>query len=175
MNTDQLIKSLEATMWDTNPGIPPGTEGRYTQRFSMEFINIITNALRRSANAKSITDQSKEIHRENVEAGWWDDPPWFDPEAGVSLVDVLAPVKIALIHSEVSEGLEGARKDLMDDHLPHRKMEEVELADAMIRIMDLAGARRYDLQGAIDEKREYNKRRQDHKRETREQTGGKKF
>ena len=34
--------------------------------------------------------------------------------------------------------MEGARKDLMDTHLKHRSMMEVELADAIIRIFDLA-------------------------------------
>lgn len=101
-------------------------------------------------------------HRRSVEAGWWNDPPNVGE-------------KIALIHSEVSEGLEGYRKDLMDDHLPTRKMIEVELADAMIRIGDLAGYLGLDLGGAIDEKLEYNKHRQDHKLEVRMQNGGKKF
>ena len=68
----------------------------------------------------------------------------------------LVPVKLALIHSEVSEGLEGYRKNLNDDHLPHRKMLEVELADAVIRIFDLAGALKFDLGAAIQEKLAYN-------------------
>jgi hypothetical protein len=41
---------------------------------------------------------------------------------------------IALCHSELSEALEGHRKTLQDDKLPHRKMAEVELVDCMIRI-----------------------------------------
>jgi hypothetical protein len=35
--------------------------------------------------------------------------------------------------------MEGERKNLMDDHLPHRRSAEVELADALIRIFDYAG------------------------------------
>ena len=35
--------------------------------------------------------------------------------------------------SEIAEAMEGERKNLMDDHLPHRKMAEVEIADAYIR------------------------------------------
>ena len=44
---------------------------------------------------------------------------------------------LCLIHSEISEAMEGARKDLMDTHLTHRSMMEVELADAIIRILRL--------------------------------------
>lgn len=82
---------------------------------------------------------------------------------------------IALIHSEISEALEGERKGLMDDHLPERQMVEVEMADAVIRIMDYCGRFGYDIGGAIVEKLEYNRKRSDHKIENRVKDGGKKF
>ena len=82
---------------------------------------------------------------------------------------------ISLIHSELSEALEGERKGLMDDHLPHRPMAEVEMADAIIRIMDYCGRWGYDIGGAIVEKIEYNKSRADHKIENRIKEGGKAF
>ncbi|QJI53015.1 hypothetical protein XccvBFoX4_gp61c [Xanthomonas phage FoX4] len=81
--------------------------------------------------------------------------------------------KLALVHSEVSEGLEGFRKNLMDDHLPHRSMLEVELADAVIRIFDIAGALDLDIGGAAIEKLAYNQQRADHKPEARAAEGGK--
>lgn len=102
------------------------------------------------------------IHAQNKEAGWYDNPR----EDGTM---------ISLIHSEVSEALEGLRKDINDDHLIGRKMAEVELADAVIRILDFAAYKGYDLAGAIAGKLEYNKRRADHKRENRELKHGKKF
>ena len=60
------------------------------------------------------------------------------------------------MHSELSEAMEGERKGLMDDKLPHRRMAEVELADTLIRIFDYAGGFGYDLQGAYEEKMAYN-------------------
>ena len=83
--------------------------------------------------------------------------------------------KIALIHSEVSEALEGHRKNLKDDHLPHRTSVEVELADAIIRILDLAGAMKLDVSGAVIEKLAYNQHRADHKLEVRGENNGKRF
>lgn len=67
------------------------------------------------------------IHESNIAAGWWDGDPCLQ-------------TKLMLVVTEIAEATEGERKDLMDDHLPHRKMGEVELADALIRLLDF-GAR----------------------------------
>lgn len=91
------------------------------------------------------------------------------------LAGALIAQKLALIHSEVSEAMEGHRKDLPDDKLPHRPMVEVELADAVIRICDLAGAMGLDLGGAVEEKLACNRRRADHKPEARLAAGGKAY
>lgn len=110
-------------------------------------------------------------HTRSVNAGWY-----TNIETGEKLKPTLESfgLKIALIHSEISEALEGARKNLMDDHLPERPMAEVELADALIRIFDLAGFYGYDLGGAVIDKLEYNRTREDHKIENRLKDGGKK-
>lgn len=101
-------------------------------------------------------------HNQAKNAGWHDSPR----ETGTCLM---------LVVSEVAEAMEGDRKNLMDDHLPHRKMFEVELADAVIRIFDLAGREGLDLGGAMQEKLWYNLNRPDHKKENRELEGGKKY
>jgi len=102
------------------------------------------------------------LHGQSVAMGWHTKPR----EIGTL---------IALCHSELSEALEGARKNLMDDHLPHRKMIEVELADTIIRIFDLAGREGLDVAGAIAEKHNYNANRADHQLQNRMAEGGKAF
>jgi len=82
---------------------------------------------------------------------------------------------LCLIHSEISEAMEGARKDLLDDHLENKSMMEVELADAIIRIFDLSESKGFNIGETIYEKLEYNRSRVDHKTENRMKKGGKKF
>lgn len=121
----------------------------------------------RAETLSGIRDLQEVCYGNSVRAGWWE---------GISIDQRgIFAEKIALCHSELTETLEGFRKDLMDEHLPHRKMAEVELADLIIRAMDLAGACGYDLAGAIAEKLAYNLNRADHKPEARAATNGKKF
>ena len=116
-------------------------------------------------------------HNTSVKAGWWSGVDIEIMPGGSSRVAdlTLMASKIALIHSECSEMLEGLRKGLPDDHLPNRSMEEVEAADILIRLFDYAGARNLDLSGAVAEKLIYNAQRADHKPEARAAEGGKKF
>jgi NTP pyrophosphatase (non-canonical NTP hydrolase) len=118
----------------------------------------------------AIRNLQRTIHYANVDAGWWD-----DVVAGRTSVDAQVPTKLCLIHSEISEAMEGHRKQLMDDKLPHRNSVEVELADAIIRILDLAGALEFDLASAIEEKFQFNQSRNDHSREARSTVNGKRY
>jgi hypothetical protein len=124
-------------------------------------------------------------HSASERAGWWHHAKTgLDLKAVINnpenvfqelLGGALVSQKLCLTHSEVSEGMEGHRKGLMDDKLPHRSMLEVELADAVIRIADLAGAMGLDLGGAIAEKLAFNAHRPDHKPEARAAAGGKAY
>lgn len=135
--------------------------------------------------AENINELVYECHEASYNAGWWN-----HAKSGTDLKRViLAPAtpleellaaavvsqKICLSHSELSEAMEGHRKGLMDDKLPHRPMIEVEFADAVIRIADLCGAMGLDLGGAIAEKLAFNAVRPDHKKEAREAAGGKSY
>lgn len=99
---------------------------------------------------------------------------WHDPKTGTRIQRNKGEL-LMLIVSEVAEAMEGERKGSMDDKLPHRRMAEVELVDALIRIFDYAGGFGYDLDGAFKEKLAYNAQRADHRPEERLKDGGKKF
>lgn len=95
------------------------------------------DAPKKAKRPESLNDFAAECHRDNQH--WW-----HDPATGAKLDRNMGEM-LMLVVSEIAECMEGERKNLMDDHLPHRRMAEVELADAIIRIMDIAGAKRVDL------------------------------
>ena len=80
---------------------------------------------------------------------------WKDLKTGELLKRNVGEM-LMLSVSELAEAMEGHRKDLDDDKLPHRKMFEVELADCVIRIFDLAAGMNLDLGGAFAEKMIFN-------------------
>lgn len=133
----------------------------------MEEYEDLTAELARLRKRRDLNGYAHDCHTANLK--WWQ-----NPETGKE-IDRNKGELLCLIHSEISEAMEGERKNLMDDKLPHRRMAEVELVDALIRIFDYAGAFGYDLQGAYTEKMAFNAQREDHKHEARLAAGGKKW
>jgi NTP pyrophosphatase (non-canonical NTP hydrolase) len=142
--------------------------------------------------AKAINALSVVCHMRSYDAGWWhcnetglplkpgDAPEGFalNEQAAAfqkAMFPYIVATKLMLTVSEVSEGMEGHRKGLQDDKLPDRAMIEVELADAIIRICDLAGALNLDVGGAIAAKIDFNAVRPDHKAGNRRKPGGKAY
>ncbi len=153
---------------DALPHSLPGFDyGAYVEELIEYPLDIPTG--RGMIRAVDFNGIGKIIHSANVAAGWW-----THIETGCAKKRNV-PELLCLVHSEISEALEGHRKGKQDDHLPHRPSLEVELADAMIRMFDLAGALQLDLGGAIMEKLAYNAKRADHKIENRLKADGKKL
>lgn len=84
-----------------------------------------------------INELAVRVYEQNKRVGWWDNPDRCILQA------------LQLVNTEIAEATEGDRKSLMDDKLPHRVMAEVEIADTVIRLVDLAGRYKWHYEGAI--------------------------
>lgn len=85
----------------------------------------------------NLNEQAKIVHKANEK--WWQDPRTQQP------IKRNKRELAMLIISEIAEAMEGERKNLMDDKLPHRKMAEVEMVDAYIRILDFSAGFGFNL------------------------------
>lgn len=92
------------------------------------------------------------------------DQIWRDNEVkgfhGLRLNPLYVPTKLALICTEVAEAVEAHRTGKeYDDHLVKANAVGCELADTVIRCMDLAGDLGIDLGSLIDAKLVFNRSR----------------
>lgn len=98
------------------------------------------------------TKLAREIHADNVAAGWW-----TDLKTGADLTATRDRLNLSmLVITELTEAADAYSRDAFDDKLPQYKGVGVELADAQIRILDRLGADGYDpvyvpLQTMVDE------------------------
>lgn len=171
----RLVRYNHLSLTDGNPFVinrDPQQTVRYNEAVSKNWVRafIKTVEVRLPNEFEAINTLATICYDQSVAIGWRDPPNATNEKNPLHFA-----ADIALIHSELSEALEGDRKDLQDSHLPHRKAREVELADAFIRICDTAAANKMDLGGAVREKLEYNKNRLDHTTEERAKTNGKKY
>jgi NTP pyrophosphatase (non-canonical NTP hydrolase) len=111
-----------------------------------------------------LTELAIDVAKANMDKGFWNKRQnlkecLFNRDAQLELIEALA-----LIMTEAAEAIESVRKNLnwsedMDQHLPHRTNLETELADIMIRCLDLAGGLNIDIGQVVWEKLEYNSTR----------------
>lgn len=94
----------------------------------------------------SLNELAGKIRSINIENGW----NVLDVEEWGNTYKV--PAILALIHSEVSEGLEAFRRDDCENFLE-------EMADVVIRVLDCVGGLTEDFDAVVSAKLERNKRR----------------
>jgi hypothetical protein len=106
-----------------------------------------------ATNFKNYLEEiAEELHTNSVVKGFW----LLNPDGKVDTASRNKGEMIALMHSELSEALEGIRKPHQDEHCPDYTSEEVEFADALIRILEYCFAYKLRIGDAMQAKHIYN-------------------
>jgi NTP pyrophosphatase (non-canonical NTP hydrolase) len=110
----------------------------------------------RRTNKLEIKGLTNDVHENAKAHGWWD-----EGERNVGELFMLCVTELSEAYEEYRNGREMNETYYKVDKQGNEKMEGVpsELADTVIRIMDLCGYFKIDLEKAILEKHEYNKGR----------------
>lgn len=118
-----------------------------------------TTDLMKVQEAVGLASLIDRCHKISLSKGWWETD---SKDFALRRADLQAvSSRLCLVHSEVSEALEALREGKIETEFKDGKPEgmEVELADVIIRIFDMAGGLDLDLVAAIRTKMEYNRGR----------------
>ena len=115
---------------------------------------------------EALQELQEEIHNTACQKGWWDDHEWLltklrnSRDATGAVDELYISTKIMLVVTELSEAMEAIRTgNPPDDKLPQFDGITVELADAMIRILDLSARFKMPVAEAMLAKMAYNEGR----------------
>ena len=140
----------------------------FTMEIALHYVASFSHGHKMLAAPMHLNQLCYDMHMISCSRGWW-----TYLETGQPKPRNFGEM-IALMHSELSEALEGDRKDLQSDHIPDFTMVEEEFADALIRIFDCAGAMQLRLGEAFSAKCKFNQEREDHSIAARK-AGGKSY
>lgn len=118
---------------------------------------------------KTLDELQYDAHKISHDKGWWEpyrnrntDRALLVLEDGIAMTDDELVAKLALIATEVSEAIECVRDGDLETRITDTGKPEglpTELADVVVRVMDLAWVLGFNLQQTIEQKMAYNKTR----------------
>lgn len=94
----------------------------------------------------ALEDLAAEIYQNNVDHGFWENP----------IESYNKSEKLMLIVTELAEVCEALRTDAKDDKLPQYPGEWVEIADAIIRLLDYCAAYKIPIADVLLDKHNFN-------------------